>query len=589
MTDIAVQATAPVRDVAGVEAVSLWLTALSEAIASRDADTLAGLFRADAVARDLLALSWDFRNGVGRDEIIALLGGEDTAAPRELAVRAGTEPTTTEDSAEAFLTFSNAMGNGNGYVYLARNGEGAWEASAFVLVLDAIDSHTERVGADRPAGRVHGPRFDRASWAEQRDPEFMNGDPAVVILGAGHNGLMLAARLGALGIRALIVEQNDRVGDNWRKRYSSLALHTPLESDTFPYLPFPPTWPKFTPKDKLADFLECYATLLDLNVWTGSRVEKVGFDETTRTWGMDVVRPDGTRRHLAPRHFVFATGINAEPRLPELRGRDEFEGTLIHAVDYKGHQGWRGKKAIVVGSGVSGHDLAQDLAEHGADVTMIQRSGTLVMNTETFHQVMHGNHVSGRYAVEDADLVNAATPMGALPEYFGAQQRETANAADRELLESLTAAGFELNDGPGGQGALGLIYGLNGTGYYYNAGASELIADGTIALEHGSVERLTATGVQLADGRVLDGDLVIFATGYNGAPTIVRHVLGDDIADQLGAFADVGEDREYGLLWRDCGIDRLWLMISLSVGDGRFYSKLLALQIAAQEAETSAK
>jgi putative flavoprotein involved in K+ transport len=196
---------------------------------------------------------------------------------------------------------------------------------------------------------------------------------------------------------------------------------------------------------------------------------------------------------------------------------------------------------------------------------------------------MHASHVSGRYSIEEADLVNASTPFGALPAH-GPKHVELVKAVDRELLEGLIEAGFELSDGPDGQGVLGLIFGLNGTGYYYNACASELIIDGTIKLLHGSVEGLSPSGVMLDGARSLDADLVVFATGYQGAPSVVREVLGEDIADRVGEFAMVGPDRKYGRLWRRTGVDQLWFMVSLGIGDGWFYLKLLALQLAAMEA-----
>lgn len=571
------------------DAASNWVHMLDAAISSHSAPAVAALFHSSATARDLLALSWDFRNAVGPDDIAALLTGDDSRKDVKIGVRPESTPVLTEKNGrsfvECFLWFRTEHGEGDGYVKLALLEDGVWQATAFLLALASLDTHPAQLDEQRPAGRVHGPIMNRVGWHENLDHEFTAADPTVLIIGAGHNGLNLAARLRALGISALIVDRNERVGDNWRKRYTSLALHTPLAADQLPYLPFPSTWTRFTPKDKLADFFESYAKLLDLTVWTNSRVEDVHFDDDAGRWSLDVIRPDGSRRSMSPGHLVFATGMNGTPFLPDLPGQEEYRGTLIHAVDYRGHGDWVGKKAVVVGSGVSGHDLAQDLAEHGVDVTMIQRSGTVVMNTSSYHAVMCENHVSGLFGTEEADLVNAATPFGVLPSR-GAEQLAAANAMDRKLLDSLAAAGFQLSQGPHGQGVLGQIYGQNATGYYFNAGASELIVDGTIKLRRGSVTGLGPTGVVLADGSTIDADLVIFATGYRGPTTAIREVLGDEVADRLGEFAKVGEDREFGRLWRRSGVERLWFMITLGLDGARFYSKLLALQIAAVEAGT---
>lgn len=590
MTDVAIaQAMEPGSTTTPRMIVHEWVGQLTNALSSQDVAAAADLFLPDGVVRDLLALSWDFRNAIGHQEISTCLAVPAADRPTSIQVRPGNASVVVEKGTpgaiSAFLQFRNSAGNGFGHVRLVQpDDDGTWLAATLVLALDAVDSHPECHLDARPSGKTHGPVRNRVGWQDGLDPEFAQQEPDVVILGAGHNGLMLAARLRALGIPALVLEPNERVGDNWRKRYSSLALHTPLASDHLPYLPFPSTWPRFTPKDKLGDFLESYATLLDLAVWTGTTVDAAEFDEPSRRWIVDINR-QGNHRRIKPKHLVFATGMNAAPNIPEVPGRSEFQGTVMHAVDYKGHAQWQGKRAVVVGSGVSGHDIAQDLAEHGVDVTMIQRSGTFVMNTSTFHKVMHANHVSGKYSTEEADLINASTPFGALPAH-GPKHVELVKAMDRELLDGLIEAGFELSDGPDGQGVLGLIFGLNGTGYYYNAGASELIIDGTIKLRRGSVEGLSSSGVLLDGDRSLAADLVVFATGYQGAPSVVRQVLGDDIADRVGEFAKVGADREYGRLWRRTAVDQLWFMVSLGIGDGRFYSKLLALQLAAMEAGT---
>lgn len=591
MTNVAVPPSAKVSGSTSTpeRTVREWVERLNRTMSSPDPHAAADLFRPDGTFRDLLAMSWDFRNAIGREEIGRLLAAPDSTPTTSIGIRPERRPFVAEDetpaSISSFLQFRNSAGAGFGHVRLVQEQDGSWLAASLVLALDTVDSHPERHHDNRPSGKTHGPVRGRLGWKEGLDPEFKQREPEVLILGAGHNGLMLAARLSALGIPALVLEHNERVGDNWRRRYSSLALHTPLASDQLPYLPYPSTWPSFTPKDKFGDFLESYAALLDLAVWTGATADSVKFDDVSRRWDVDVLRLDGSRRTVTPRHLVFATGMNAAPQIPDLPGQEKYRGTVMHAVDYQGHNRWRGKRAVVVGSGVSGHDIAQDLAEHGVDVTMIQRSGTFVMNTSTFHKVMHANHVSGKYSTEEADLLNAAIPFGALPAH-GPKHVELVKSMDQELLDGLVEAGFELSDGPNGQGVLGLIFGQNGTGYYYNAGASELIIDGTIKVRHGSVSGLSASGVVLDGGRALEADLVVFATGYLGAPSVVREVLGDDIANRVGEFSKVGPDREYGRLWRRTAVDQLWFMVSLGIGDGRFYSKLLALQLAALDAGT---
>ena len=85
---------------------------------------------------------------------------------------------------------------------------------------------------------------------------------------------------------------------------------------------------------------------------------------------------------MRPRHLIFATGVSSIPYTPDLPGLDAFGGTVVHSGDFKNAEQWKGRKALVLGTGTSGHDVAQELHAHGADVTIIQRSRTYVVESE---------------------------------------------------------------------------------------------------------------------------------------------------------------------------------------------------------------
>ena len=90
----------------------------------------------------------------------------------------------------------------------------------------------------------------------------------MLVIGGGQAGLSIAARLKQLNVDTLIVDREKRIGDNWRKRYHALTLHNQVQVNHLPYMPFPPNWPTYIPKDKLANWFEAYveshgAELLD--------------------------------------------------------------------------------------------------------------------------------------------------------------------------------------------------------------------------------------------------------------------------------------------------------------------------------------
>jgi putative flavoprotein involved in K+ transport len=576
-----------VESIAAVETVNAWLEALQAGLASRNADAIARLFADGGTFRDLLAVSWDIRHFVGSAEIGKRLAAEDRAASvHDLHARPTHDAVWTDDSGGspaimAFVRFRNDVGSGDGFVRLSRV-EGSWVAAAMVLSLGELEGFPEQVGRRRPVGKRHEPLDDRPSWEDEHDSEFTDEDPQVVVVGAGHNGLMVAARMIRLGLSVLVVERNARVGDNWRNRYSALALHDPIEVDHLSYLPFPDSWPSFTPTRRFGDFLESYANLLDIPVWTSATVDNVHYEDDAQVWSVDVSRPGRETRTLRASHLVVTTGLNGKPRMPEVPGRSDFPGAVVHATDFGGGAEWRGKRAVVVGTGVSGHDVAQDLCENGAQVTMLQRGATYVINASTNHALSFGPYLEGRIATEDVDLMGQSMPISQYPTFAKARTQAAAER-DREILDGLAAAGFRLSEGPDGMGLLGLVFIENKHGYYHNIGASQLIIAGRIAVRQAGIARFCRTGVVLDDGTELEADLVVFATGYESVNESNRALLGD-IVDELPPIAKVGADGEFTAVARHSGKDRLWFIMTLGIPGGRVMSKLLGLRIRAIEA-----
>lgn len=158
------------------------------------------------------------------------------------------------------------------------------------------------------------------------------------------------------------------------------------------YLPFPKNWPQFTPKDKLGDWFEAYANIMELNVWMKTNIKSAVYDDAASEWTVNLTRgTDGSVRTLHPRHIIWCTGHSGEPKVPRFQGQAQFKGTLYHGSqhDDASQHNVKGKKVVVVGSGNSGHDIAQNFYENGADVTMLQRSGTYVITAEKGVFMMH--------------------------------------------------------------------------------------------------------------------------------------------------------------------------------------------------------
>ncbi len=402
----------------------------------------------------------------------------------------------------------------------------------------------------------------------------------MLVVGGGQAGLSIAARLTQLQVDTLIVDRGERIGDNWRKRYHALTLHNQVQVNHLPYMPFPPNWPVYIPKDKLAGWFEVYVESMELNYWTGTEFEAGTYDERAGRWSVVLRRPDGTKREMRPRHVVMATGVSGIPNLPDIPTLRNFGGEVLHSSQYDDGEAWQGKKALVVGTGNSGHDIAQDLYSSGAEVTLVQRSSTLIVNIEPSAQLAYALYDEGP-PLEDCDLITASIPL-ALARKSHILLTERARDLDRELLDGLERVGFKLDFGEDGTGWQ-FKYLTRGGGYYFNVGCSDLVAEGEIGLvQFSDIAGFVAEGARLRNGDTLAADLIVLATGYKGQEYLVRRLFGDEVAGRVGPIWGFGDEQELRNMFTRTAQPGLWF-IAGSLAQCRIYSRYLALQIKACE------
>src|SRR5205823_6139259 len=260
------------------------------------------------------------------------------------------------------------------------------QAYTLLTGLDELKGYEQTAGSLRPKSVEHGIRPDRRTWLEQRQRESEelghSTQPYVVIVGGGQGGIALGARLRQLQIPTIIVERNERPGDSWRKRYKSLCLHDPVWYDHLPYIDFPKNWPVFSPKDKIGDWLEMYTRVMELNYWSGTTAKRADWDDADKQWTV-VLERDGQEITLKPKQLVFATGMSAKPNMPQFKGMDTFKGEQHHSSRHPGPDRYKGKKVVVIGSNNSAHDICAALYEAGVDVTMVQRSTSHVVRSDS--------------------------------------------------------------------------------------------------------------------------------------------------------------------------------------------------------------
>lgn len=519
-------------------------------------------FVEDCWLRDFLCFTWDFRTIHGIDALgdYLLNLGPSTAIHSLKYKRSGSLKPRIKDATpglqwlESMFDFKTALGHGSGVVRLVQDPDGPDGLKIFAIsfMLQGLRGHQESVRSLRPLG-TEDSKGDR-NWldARQKEQDFVKSEPAVLIIGAGQSGLNTAARLKQLGVPTLIIDRNKRIGDNWRLRYKSLVTHDPVPFTHLAYLPFPESWPLFSPKDKLGDWLEHYASIQELNVWTSTTITSSVYDPYTKTWTVALLRDNSTKRILHLRHIILCTGHSGEPHMPVFPDQTTYTGTLYHGSQHTSASSipsLSSKRVLVVGTGNSGHDIAQNFHAAGArEVTMLQRRGTYVINTMKGILMQHAelySDDSNAPKTEDADVYAQSLPFPVQFTLSVGFTKMLRDDVEREMNDGLERAGFAIDAGPAGSG-LARKYYTKGGGYYIDVGCSQLIIDGKVKVRRceDGIEKFVKDGLILKDGQKVKADVVVLATGYDNMRTSVQKILGEKVASKCKDVWDLDEEGE---------------------------------------------
>ena len=568
-----------------------WLSNFGNALERSALDEVLNLFGQDCYWRDLVSFTWNITTQENQEEIKKMLQARlPETQPRHWQIEG--EGNEADGVVEGWFTFETAVARGKGHLRLM-DGK-CW---TLLTTMTELKGYEEKKGTTRDSGVAHGAFKNRKNWLERKTEEEQalghTEQPYCVIIGGGQGGIGLGARLKRLQVPTLIIEKNPRPGDSWRNRYKSLCLHDPVWYDHLPYLPFPEHWPVFSPKDKIGDWLETYTKIMELNYWGSTECKNAQYDESKGEWAVTVQR-EGQTLVLRPKHLILATGMSGKPNIPQFPGAETFQGDQHHSSKHTSGEDYQGKKCVVVGSNNSAHDICADLWEHGADVTMVQRSSTHVARSDSLMELALGalyseEAVAAGVTTDMADLLFASLPYKILADLQVPVYQEMAKR-DADFYERLSKAGFLLDWGDDDSG-LFLKYLRRGSGYYIDVGASELVANGSIKLKSGvNIAQIKAHSVVLTDGTELPADLIVYATGYGSMNGWAADLISQEVADKVGKCWGLGSNTtkdpgpwegELRNMWKPTHQEALWFHGG-NLHQSRHYSQFLSLQIKAR-------
>jgi len=318
----------------------------------------------------------------------------------------------------------------------------------------------------------------------------------VVIIGAGPGGVSAAVCLHDLGIRPLLIDRADHVAASWRGRYDRLKLNTGRQFSHLPNRPYPKGTPTFPTRDQVVAYLDHHAREDGIALRLGTSVKRI--DRSSRGWRLTTSAGD-----IDARQVVVATGYENSPVVPDWQGKDRFTGELMHSSAYRNPGPFVDKQVLVVGAGSSAMEIAHDLATGGAAKVWLAVRTPPNIILRTLPGGLPG------------DLM--ATPLYHFPVRFA---DAIARAARRAAIGDLTSFGLPVpNEGIFSRSA--------------RLGRAPAILDIEVidAIKNSAIEVVAAVSalgggsVTLADGTVLDPDVVIAATGYKrGLEQLVGHL-----------------------------------------------------------------
>jgi 4-hydroxyacetophenone monooxygenase len=358
-------------------------------------------------------------------------------------------------------------------------------------------------------------------------PEHVRSSFRVLVIGAGMSGLLAGIRLKEAGIPFVIVEKNSDVGGTWHENtYPGCRVDSPNHVYSYSFRPH--DWPQhFSAQPVLREYFERCASDYGLreHIRFDTEVTSARFDEQSGRWRAELQLADGGSDSIEANAIISAVGQLNRPRLPDIPGREAFEGPSFHSARWEHEHDLRGKRIGVIGTGASAFQFVPVIAPDAAEVTIFQRTPPWVVpNPDYFKEVPEGKHWLLRHVPYydkwyrfSVFWRTAEGLLGACRHDPAWKETERAVSAENDMVRALLTANITaiVGDDPDL---------LEKTIPDYPFGSKRaLIDDGTwlrtlkrenVHLLAQPIERITPRGVLTKDGAEHEFDVIVYGTGF---------------------------------------------------------------------------
>lgn len=382
-------------------------------------------------------------------------------------------------------------------------------------------------------------------WRERPAPERLDAFP-VAIIGGGMSGLCAAIRLKEAGLPFVILEKNQAVGGSWYENfYPGCGVDTPNHFYSYSFF-LNHDWSHFFAKrDELWAYFEQAADRFAIrdHIRFGCAVQSAIWSDTDRHWTLTVHNADGSTGTIVAKAVISAVGILNRPKLPDIPGRESFAGPAIHTAQWNPDFDWRGKRVGMIGTGASGQQVGPTIAPDVESLTIFQRSPHWVVpNPNYFAEVSDGM----KWALENipcfarwyrfqlfwafADGLHAALKVD--PEWDdGGRTINVTNARHRDFMVRYLRG--KLGEGSPLIDKVTPNYPPYGKRILIDNNWFDMLKRNNVELETGRISHIVPQGVVMDDGRTVELDALIYATGFQAskvlAPMTITGTGGKDL------------------------------------------------------------
>jgi cation diffusion facilitator CzcD-associated flavoprotein CzcO len=352
-----------------------------------------------------------------------------------------------------------------------------------------------------------------------------------------------------MGLKALLVDRLPRLGDLWRSRYETVRSHTPIYTDHYSFLKYPETWPRWVEQEKISNWMEHYGEIMGLDYMLGTAVKNIDYDEKSRLYTVQVENAQGVQTFRVP-HLVLAAGLfSPTPVIPDIPGKDTFQGQVYHSKFHKAARlipDISSKEVVIVGCGTSAHDVAQDFVNNGAaSVSIVQRHPIFSFTTKSMETTFFSLWQTPGWTLEEADIISNSFPLP-VARTMNIPATAMMEELDKETIQGMEKAGMRFKKTKDcGHGFLDQLM-IKAGHFYADQGAAAMIVDGRIKIHNceQGVTEFIKDGVVLGSGEKVHADVVVMATGYQRSKSIVKDIMGKEVAAKLGDIGHLDKEQE---------------------------------------------